>query len=446
MKRKLSEWTKGAIVTLRQKRLLIVTVLLIGAVSLGAAWSGIASARGLDIGQGVSGFFQVNDLEECLDIPFIGMTDNGDGTSTWTYSVERQPCDQELEAWMIEIPACSLVASASPAPYEVVFPDPNLNKDVVSWNLSPDFESGEFSVTLAGDLVEGQATAGLSASAVGAESLIVEGPQCDPSLAVSTVDRAVTVTESATLTESPAETGVVPETPTGVPFETATETQEESGLQAVTATPIGTGTPPSALTPTESQDLTATQEPSATATPILPGTALPTTSPTPVITGTPSTDQPPAVFLDGTVLVLHYVADSNQTQTINCDNGAVIVSGNSNEITVSGACGMVVLQGDQNQVNLDASALISNSGTENVVSVLGPVLSPTVEESSTPSATPGTGTPTATPSGTPGSTSTPTPGSTSTPTLPIGSTPTPGATSTESIVPSPTEEVTPTQP
>lgn len=437
MKHNLSELTKGVITTLRQKRLFFATILVIGVVSLGAAFSGIASASGLNIGQGVSGFFQVNDLEECLDITFIGMTDNGDGTTNWAYSVERQPCDQEIESWMIEIPACSLVASASPAPYDVVFPDADLSKDVVKWDLAPDFESGEFSVTLAGDLIEGQATAGLSDSTAGAESLIVEGPQCDPLLAVSTVVGTDNLTATATVTEE--------STQTEIPFETATETPEESGLQAETLVPLATESPTGTPVATETDDGSSTPVASPTPTGTLAGTAIPRLTQTPAITGTPSAEQPPAVFLDGNMLTLHYVAESNQTMTINCDNGVVIVSGESNEINVAGQCGMLVLQGDRNQVNVDSSVLISNSGSENAVSVLGPILSPSVEEP-TSSPTPGTGTPTGTPSGTPGSTSTPTPGSTSTPTLPVGSTPTPGATSTETVVPSPTEAVTPTEP
>lgn len=64
-------------------------------------------------------------LSGCYQVTFLGMTESTDRVSTWRYQVEEQACSQDLSNWMLELPACATVVDASPAPWEIVQPDPN---------------------------------------------------------------------------------------------------------------------------------------------------------------------------------------------------------------------------------------------------------------------------------------------------------------------------------
>ncbi len=447
MKGKFLESLKGAIVMSRQKRLIALSVLLIGAVALGTTWSGMVSARGLNLNLGPGGLFQVNGLEECLDISLSGMTNNGDGTSTWTYSVERLPCDQEVNFVLLEIPACANVANAAPLPFQVVFPDPELKVDGVKWELPSDFESGVFTVVFAGSLSEGELNAGLGAPGVEPVSVAIEGPACKPFTALQTKSGTALPSASATVSETEVVTPAVTESSSVTETLAATEETpvEATPTMAVTLAQIESATPEVAVTPAPIESATATDSASLVETPI----GMPTQAETEI----PLAVNPSAGLLLGSIVTIQHIAENAQSLTLNCANGAVVVSGDSNVLNIEGRCGILVLHGDGNQINLENPTLIANSGTRNVVSVSGPSVVPITGPggfgltpvTATPSETP-TATETSTPSSTPTSTvtSTPTSTSTSTPTSTPGVTTTPQVSSTPPVDSSSTPEPSPT--
>lgn len=447
MKEKFLVHLKGGVVKSRQSRLILLTVLLIGAVALGTTWSGIVSARGSNINLGLGSLFQVNALEECLDISLSSMTDNGDGTSTWVYSVERQPCDQEVDFLLVEIPACAMVANAAPIPFQVVFPDPELNVDGVKWELGSDFETGQFTVVFAGNLSEGKANVGLIASGIEPASVVIDGPECEPFRALATETR--TVIPSASATGSGAEV----ETPAGTESSPATATlaatepplDEVTPTEALTPAPIESAAPTEVVTPTQNGLLTPTSVPSLMVTPARTPTRASTDIPMPV--------NPSASLLPGSILTVQLIAESGQDLTLECASSALVVSGSSNSLNVEGRCGILVLQGGNNEINLENPTLIANSGTRNIVSVFGPSVVPITGPggfgltpvTATPSETP-LATETATPTSTPTSvlSSTPTATLTFTPISTLNFTPTPQVTSTPLVDSSGTPEPTPT--
>lgn len=451
MKGKILDLLKGAIVKSRQKRLIVLSILLIGAVALGTTWSGIVSARGLNLNLGPGGLFQVNSMDECLDISLSGMTNNGDGTSTWVYSVARQPCDQEVNFVLVEIPACAMVASAAPTPFQVVFPDPDLNVDGVKWELTPDFESGVFTVVFAGSLREGEANAGLGAPGVEPVSVVIDGPECEPFTALQTQSDTALPIASATVSDTEVVTPAVTESISVTETLAATEETpvEATPTMAVTLAQIESVTPDVAVTPAPIESATATDTASLVETPI----SLPTQAKTEIpLAVNPSTSQ-----LARSIMTVQHIAESAQNLTLNCADGAVVVSGDSNVLNIEGRCGILVLHGDDNQIKLVNPSLIANSGTGNVVSVFGPSVVPitgpggfgltpvTATPSETPTATE-TSTPSLTPSSTPTSmlSSTPTSTLTSTPISTLNITPTPQVSSTPAVDSSSTPETSPT--
>jgi hypothetical protein len=137
-------------------------------------------------------------LPNCYKITFLGFTENADGTSTWRYLVEELSCAQDLSNWVLELPACSTVVGASPTPWEVVQPDPNHHLNGIKWETGAGFESGEFSVTLAGELTTGTVHVGAKGPDVAIGS--IAGPTCEtPTTATPTVVTTVTITETVTL-------------------------------------------------------------------------------------------------------------------------------------------------------------------------------------------------------------------------------------------------------
>lgn len=97
-------------------------------------------------------------------VTFRGVTyDTSANTSTWRYYVEELPEAQDLSNWVLEVPSCTRVVSATPNG-EIVNPDPNAKLSGIKWQPGGGFTQGEFSVTL-----EGQWT-------VGSINVAVKGP------------------------------------------------------------------------------------------------------------------------------------------------------------------------------------------------------------------------------------------------------------------------------
>ena len=69
-------------------------------------------------------------------------------STTWTYSVEALDDAQNLSNWVLELPVCVSVVSASPDDFELVDPDPNADFSGIKWNVEEGFAAGEFIIEL----------------------------------------------------------------------------------------------------------------------------------------------------------------------------------------------------------------------------------------------------------------------------------------------------------
>jgi hypothetical protein len=151
-------------------------------------------------------------LPNCYKITFLGFTDNGDGTSTWNYRVDELSCAQDLSNWVLELPACASVVGASPSPWEVVNPDPNHHLNGIKWQTGAGFQSGEFSVTLTGDLTTGTVQVGAKGPDVAIG--LITGPACDlPATGTPTITLTPTATSDVTSTPTSLPTDVPPTIP-----------------------------------------------------------------------------------------------------------------------------------------------------------------------------------------------------------------------------------------
>lgn len=233
-------------------------------------------------------------LPNCYKITFLGMIENGDGTSSWRYEVEELSCAQDLSNWVLELPDCAQIVDAAPSPWEAVNPDPNHQLNGIKWQTGAGFDRGEFTVTLSGKLTTGMTRVGAKGPDVAIGSLA--GPVCD----------------LGTITPSP--------TPT------------------ITLTPTITSTPTVTLTPTATVEAT------------LPPTLIPTNPPQSGI-ACPAviTDNDQYVVINcsgGTVTVL----GNNNTVIVNGSCSNLTVRGNNNRITVPGGT-PINNSGNENVIN-----------------------------------------------------------------------------------------------
>ncbi|MEW6492912.1 MAG: S-layer homology domain-containing protein [Cyanobacteriota bacterium] len=107
-------------------------------------------------------------------ITYLGMTP-GNGTSTWRYRMEELPEAQDLSNWVLGLPSCATVVNATPKG-EVVNPDPNAKISGIKWQPGGGFTTGEFEVTLNGQLTEG--TVDVAAKGPDVERGQLRGPSC----------------------------------------------------------------------------------------------------------------------------------------------------------------------------------------------------------------------------------------------------------------------------
>ena len=96
---------------------------------------------------------EVITLSNGFRITFIDVVFNGT-SSTWRYYMEELPSAQDLSNWVLGLPRCARVISATPRG-EVVNPDPNAQISGIKWQPGGGFIEGEFSVTLEGSLQVG---------------------------------------------------------------------------------------------------------------------------------------------------------------------------------------------------------------------------------------------------------------------------------------------------
>jgi hypothetical protein len=136
----------------------------------------------------------------CYQVTFLNASENPDGSSTWTYNVAELACAQDLSNWMLELPACAVVQDASRSPWEIVHPDPNYHFDGIKWQTGTDFQSGEFSIVLSGELTTGMVRYGVKGPAVSIG--LVEGPVCQAQTATPDSKATLTLTPSTEVTST----------------------------------------------------------------------------------------------------------------------------------------------------------------------------------------------------------------------------------------------------
>lgn len=93
-----------------------------------------------------------------FEITFKGLTDNGNGTSTWQYTVEdlNPGTVPDLAKWVLALPVgeCATIENSSPGGSQVA-PDSESGLIGIQWDTGPGFTSQDFSVTLSGEVAVG---------------------------------------------------------------------------------------------------------------------------------------------------------------------------------------------------------------------------------------------------------------------------------------------------
>lgn len=112
----------------------------------------------------------------CYEIDFLGVTEGAEVVSTWRYRVQGRACAQTLSYWTLELPACAAVVDASPGPWEIVSPELDDQISGIRWQTGTDFQNGEFSVILTGDLEKGMTRAGVEGQDLSVGR--IDGPVC----------------------------------------------------------------------------------------------------------------------------------------------------------------------------------------------------------------------------------------------------------------------------
>ncbi len=112
----------------------------------------------------------------CYQVEFLGVTESSEVASTWRYRVQDQNCAQNSSNWILELPACATVVDASPGHWEIISPDMQSQISGIKWQTGADFQDGEFSVTLTGNLQKGMTRAGMEGQNISIGSM--EGPVC----------------------------------------------------------------------------------------------------------------------------------------------------------------------------------------------------------------------------------------------------------------------------
>ena len=136
------------------------------------------SVASVSFAQG-SGDYQVTLQNGWFGVNYLGMTDNGDGTTTWSYQVDelgRGKGFKDLSHWVLGLGDCAEVISASPEPYEVGV-DPTTGVYGIKWDTGDSFKSGVFSFTLQGSWYETWVEVATKAGR-GSETGWIIGPSC----------------------------------------------------------------------------------------------------------------------------------------------------------------------------------------------------------------------------------------------------------------------------
>jgi hypothetical protein len=254
----------------------------------------------------------------CYQITFLGVVYHPDNTSIWTYHVTELPCAQDLSNWMIELPSCALLATATSEPWEYVNPDPNYHLTGIKWQVGAGFEQGIFTVTVNGHWAIGSTQVGVKGPDVGIG--LTAGPVC------------------------------VPPSPTPTP--TGSVTPSVTPILTPTAAISATATVSAPMTPT------FTPIPLPTATP-----APPTATPVPPPPPPPPPTQPPPPG-GGSPIVVN---ENDQTRTFTCNGNSVTINGNNNTITLLGSCGPVTIRGNNNWVSIQSATSVTNTGNNNAI-------------------------------------------------------------------------------
>ncbi len=92
-------------------------------------------------------------LENGYQIDFVG-AESSDSNTTFSYRVTEQEGAKDLSNWVLELPECIVVVEATFG-YELVAEDPNAGLAGIKWEVTDDFTSDLFTVTVMGEVETG---------------------------------------------------------------------------------------------------------------------------------------------------------------------------------------------------------------------------------------------------------------------------------------------------
>ena len=114
-------------------------------------------------------------------ITFLGMDENPDGTSSWTYEVVELKSGEkkvkDLSHWVLGLGDCAVIVDADPSPYEFGT-DPRTGIYGVKWEVNDDFESGIFSFKVEGVWAVTDVEVGTKAGRY-SDTGFISGPSCE---------------------------------------------------------------------------------------------------------------------------------------------------------------------------------------------------------------------------------------------------------------------------
>ncbi|GAF95799.1 unnamed protein product, partial [marine sediment metagenome] len=199
------------------------------------------------------------------NLEFLGHTyDSVADQSTWRYRVTECNAPPGLSFWVLPLKEdAHTVVSASPGGYQVG-PDGACGLFGIKWEVSGEFTSGEFSVTLEGDWEEVEVEVVTKAGPT-CEAGFVIGPDPPEPTPTPVPEPTSTPTTEAMPSPSPTPTLAPEPTPTTTPESTAAPQPGAMPAPEPTSTPEPASTPHPA--PTVEPAATSTPEPTATLQP-----------------------------------------------------------------------------------------------------------------------------------------------------------------------------------
>jgi hypothetical protein len=140
-------------------------------------------------------------LQNGFRITFQGVQYDPAGASTWTYHVRDVRLFHHLNYWILALPPCAQIVSATPATWAAADPDQKTGLSGIKWTVPGWFYAGTFTVTVQGLWEPGSTSAAAKAGLWTAYGEIAgPGPSCTEKLAPAAEDDLVSTQQGNRLT------------------------------------------------------------------------------------------------------------------------------------------------------------------------------------------------------------------------------------------------------